>query len=306
MTQSGGTSPAPADDVRRVDVTTPDGRVLHVHDDGEPGDERVPLVMHHGTPMSALPLGSQVEDAREKGIRLIAYDRPGYGGSTRQPGRRVCDAATDTATIADALGIERFVTAGGSGGGPHALACAALLPGRVAAAASVAGVAPYDAAGLDWLAGMGDDNLAEFGAAAAGAAELTAFLDEARSMILAGNAEELAEGMASLLPPADLRALEAGLGGWLHASMVAGLLPGIEGWLDDDLAFVTDWGFSLDTVRVPVLVVYGGQDLMVPKGHGAWLAENVPQASDDVDETAGHLSLWTDTSRLHAWLLARW
>ncbi|GAA4345283.1 alpha/beta fold hydrolase [Angustibacter luteus] len=296
----------PTGEVRQLDVVTPDGRVLHVHDDGEPGDERVPLLLHHGTPQSALLLGSQLAAARARGIRLVGYDRPGYGGSSRQAGRRVADAASDAATVADALGLDRFLTSGASGGGPHALACAARLGDRVAAVATVAGVAPHDAAGLDWLGGMGDDNVVEFSAAAAGPDELVPVLELGRAMMLAATPETLAEGMASLLPPADLVALRGGIGTWLHDSAVAALAQGHDGWLDDDLAFVQDWGFDLADVQAPLLVVAGGQDLMVPVAHGEWLAETVPGASRSIDPDAGHLSLLAGVDAVHGWLLDRW
>jgi pimeloyl-ACP methyl ester carboxylesterase len=295
-----------AGQVRRVDVPTPDGRVLHVHDDGEPGDSRVPLLLHHGTPQSALMLPSQLADARERGIRLVGYDRPGYGGSSRSAGRRVADAAQDAATVTDALGLGRFLTSGASGGGPHALACAALLPDRVVAAGSVAGVAPYRADGLDWMAGMGEDNVTEFGAAVAGAEQLAPWLDEMRAMMLGSTAQTLAEGMASLLPETDLQAMRTGLGGWLHDSAVAALSGGRDGWLDDDLAFVADWGFAVADVQVPVLVMSGGADLMVPVAHGEWLAAHLPAAERDVVPEAGHLSLLAGVGRLHEWLLLRW
>src|SRR3954471_22814819 len=144
---------------RTHEIATPDGRTLHVHEAGDPGGRAV--VTHHGTPSSGGHYTPHAADAAQRGLRLIGYDRPGYGGSTPHRGRTVADAARDVATILDALGVERFATWGQSGGGPHVLACAALLPDRCAAAASLAGVAPYDAQGLDWLAGQGEMNLAE-------------------------------------------------------------------------------------------------------------------------------------------------
>src|SRR5215212_10181043 len=144
----------------RHSVASGDGRTLHVVEDGDAVG--LPVIVHGGTPGGAEPLHRPwVEDARERGLRLIAYDRPGYGPSTPRPGRTVADAASDTAAIADALGIERFATWGISGGGPHALACAALMPERVTAAALLASPAPFDADDLDWLAGQADDNVNE-------------------------------------------------------------------------------------------------------------------------------------------------
>src|SRR5947208_11991340 len=152
------------------DLQLPDGRTLRTYATGATGGELI--VMHHGTPASGCPSRWMADDAASRGASLVGYDRPGYGGSTRQPGRTVADAAADTAAIADALGVERFRTWGVSGGGPHALACAALFADRVIAAATIASVAPYDAEGLDYLAGMGQGNIDEFGAALAGEEEL--------------------------------------------------------------------------------------------------------------------------------------
>lgn len=292
-----------ASPTRTLDVPLPDGRTLHVRDDGEPGDAGLPLVLHHGSPQSGLVLPSQLDDARARGLRVISFDRAGYGGSSRAEGRRVADVVTDVTHLLDALDVDRFVTSGSSGGGPHSLACAALLPDRCVAAATVAGVAPYDAAGLHWLAGMGEDNVEEFGAAVAGEEQLRPFLVNAREAMLAAGVEALVESMRTLLPPADLAVLGGELGTWLHASMADGLRAGVDGWLDDDLAFVQPWGFALDDVRVPVLVMAGGQDLMVPVGHGAWLAQHVPGAAALVDDDAGHLSLLAGIGRAHTWLL---
>jgi pimeloyl-ACP methyl ester carboxylesterase len=291
---------------RTVDVRTPDGRTLKVHDDGEPGDDRVPVVVHHGTPSAGAPDPVALTDARDRGLRLIGYDRPGYAGSDRAPGRTVADVADDVEAVADALGLGAFLTWGASGGGPHALACAVLLPERARAAALVAGVAPYGVDGLDWTAGMGQDNLDEFGAARQGEQPLRDFLQRARAGILASTPQTLADAMASILPPVDVAALSAGFADHLHQSMSEALAPGYDGWLDDDLAFVTGWELDLAALRVPVLVVAGGQDLMVPAAHGRWLAEHVPGAQAWLRDDEGHLSLLRDIGQVHAWLVERW
>src|SRR4051794_41416932 len=178
---------------REHDVTTPDGRTLRVLDVG--ADDGPVLVVHHGTPGARPLYRTEVDSAAEPGLRLVAYDRPGYGGSTPSPGRSVVDAATDVATILDALGVERFATYGGSGGGPHALACAAVLPERCAAAVTLAGVAPFDAPDLDWLAGMGEGNHAEVRAALEGRERLTEYCRADAAEITSARPEELAEAM---------------------------------------------------------------------------------------------------------------
>src|SRR5437763_3912203 len=158
-----------------VIVTAPDGRSLEVAVAG-PEDGEL-LLLHTGTPGGGVLYEPSTAKAAERGLREATYSRPGYGGSDRNEGRTVADCVADAAAIGDALGAERFYTLGGSGGGPHALACAALLPDRIACAVSVAGVAPFEADGLDWTAGMGQENLDEFAAAREGGATLVEFLE---------------------------------------------------------------------------------------------------------------------------------
>src|SRR5580704_356245 len=190
----------PLDTERRI-VTVPDGRKIDVLMAG-PADG-LPLVLHEGTPVGLVLYPPTVRAAQARGLRVIVAARPGYEGSTPRPGRRVIDVAADTAAVLDALGADTFVTVGWSGGGPHTLACAAALPGRCLAAASVAGVAPYQAKGLDWLAGMGPENVAEFGAAVPGEAALTAFLDREAAMFSTLTGESVAKSLGGLVIQAD-------------------------------------------------------------------------------------------------------
>ena len=185
------------------------------------------------------------------------------------------------------------MTLGWSGGGPHALACAALLPHRCRAAATIAGVAPYDAAGLDWLAGMGEENIAEFAAAAAGAGELTAYLEREARGLAAVRASDVAAALGDLVSDVDKRALTGEFAEYLAASFRAALSAGIAGWRDDDLAFLTDWGFGLDRFSVPVAIWQGDEDRMVPFDHGRWLATHIPGAATHLQPGEGHLSLLT-------------
>jgi pimeloyl-ACP methyl ester carboxylesterase len=227
----------------------------------------------------------------ERGLRHVAYSRPGYGGSDRLPGRSVADCAADVEAIADELGVERFYTVGWSGGGPHALACAALLPARTRAAATLAGVAPRAAAGLDWLEGMGPENVEEFGAADAGAAQLEEFLREARGEILASGGPEIQASLGELLSPVDRDAATGEFAEYLAALFHGALRDDIWGWFDDDVAFVGDWGFSLGQVERPVAVWQGSEDRFVPFAHGRWLAANVPGAQARLLDGEGHLSI---------------
>ena len=273
------------------DLALPDGGTLQYFvDDGAPADAAL-LVYHHGTP-AAGPLGDDlVLPAREAGLRIVELVRPGYGGSTRQPGRTVVDVVPLVTALADHLGHERFVSLGWSGGGPHVLATAALLPERCAAALCLAGVAPYDAEGLDYLAGMGEDNIAEFGAAVDGAGPLEAFLSEAGGALSAVTGPEVNEAMSSLLPEVDKAHLTGEEAEHLAAELRWSLSTGIWGWFDDDLAFVAPWGFDLSAIGVPVQVWQGSEDLMVPFAHGRWLAARIPTAEPVLVDGEGHLSL---------------
>jgi pimeloyl-ACP methyl ester carboxylesterase len=272
----------------RLTVPAAGGRQLEVLTTG-PADG-LPLVFHNGTPGGLVAFGPMAAAAAQRGLRTVMYGRPGYGASTPQPGRRVADAAGDVAAVLDALGAEQFVTAGWSGGGPHALASAVLLPQRCRGAATIAGVAPHDAAGLDWLAGMAGENVAEFGAAVAGEAELTAFLTAAAGELREVTGEQMTAGLGDLASAADRSVLTGEFAEYMAEAFRVALAAGIAGWRDDDLAFVTDWGFSLGT-GARVAVWQGDQDMMVPFGHGKWLAASLPEARARLLPGAGHLSL---------------
>jgi pimeloyl-ACP methyl ester carboxylesterase len=269
-------------------VPAAEGRRLEVLASGP--EDGLPLVFHNGTPGGLVAFGPMVEAAAARGLRMVMYGRPGYGASTPDPGRRVADAAADTAAVLDGLGAEQFVTAGWSGGGPHALACAALLPGRCLGAASIAGVAPLRADGLDWLAGMAAENVAEFGAAEAGEAELTAFLTAAAAELRGITAGQVADGLGGLVSEVDKSVLTGEFASYMAAAFTAALSSGIAGWRDDDLAFTADWGFPLDQAA-PVTLWQGDEDRMVPFAHGQWLAAHLPEASVHLIPGAGHLSL---------------
>ncbi len=275
----------------RLTVRTADGRSLEALVTG-PGDG-LPLVFHHGTPGGVAVYPPMAAAAAAHGLRLVLYGRPGYGDSTPQPGRMVCDAAGDVAAVLDELGAARFVTAGWSGGGPHALACARLLQRRCMAAASLAGPAPYAVADLDWLAGMAEDNVSEFTAALAGAPELTDLLDTFAPTLRDMTADQLAEAMGDLASPADQDALRGELAEYVASSFRAGLRNGSAGWRDDDLAFVRDWGFSPAAAgdAAPIAIWQGDQDHMVPLAHGEWLARHIPAARPHLMAGTGHLSM---------------
>jgi pimeloyl-ACP methyl ester carboxylesterase len=278
------------------------GRTLAVLESGDESGRAVVAI--HGTPGSGLPWRGLVEDAEARGIRLLAYDRPGYGGSDRHPDRTVADAAGDVAAIADALGIDRFAVEGGSGGGPHTLACAALLPDRVVAAASLAGVAPYPAEGLDWLDGMGQDNLDEFAATLAGRETLERYLRTQADALLGAEPDAIADSLRSLLSPPDAAVLTGEFAEYLAEATQRAIGERLDGWIDDDFVFVNPWGFELDEIRVPVQLLHGAQDRFVPIAHGEWLAERIARVDAHLSAEDGHLTIQLGRiGDVHAWLL---
>jgi pimeloyl-ACP methyl ester carboxylesterase len=283
-----------------------DGRRLELVEGGDPGG--VPVFIHHGTPGGPLLGPAWDNDGRERGLRLVLAARPGYASSTRAPGRSVRDVASDVAEVADRLGIERFLTWGWSGGGPHALACAALLPDRVVAAASLAGVAPYDADGLDFMAGMGEGNIEEFGLTVEGGeAAIRPLLEGQAHELLDAGPEQFVEAMAPHLTEVDAAEMQGPFGEVVHAQTLAGLAQGADGWIDDNLAFVRPWGVDLVGIRVPVQVWQGRNDAMVPYAHGEWLAARIIGADARLSEDDGHLTLVTrQLPAMHQWLRERW
>jgi pimeloyl-ACP methyl ester carboxylesterase len=277
------------DDGEPTLVAMPDGRQLEVWMAG-PVDG-VPVVDHHGTPGCGRPDRHVVAAAEDLGVRLIRPTRPGYSRSDPRPGRDVAAVASDVAAVLDHLGVHRVAVMGESGGGPHALATAARLPDRVAAVATIAGVGPYGEAGLEFLAGMGQDNIDEFSAALEGEAPLRAFLEPIHPTLRRVTPEQIVTELSTLLPDVDRAVVSGELGEDLAGNFRLALQSGIEGWVDDDLAFTRPWGFDLREIQIPVTVWQGGQDLMVPSAHGEWLAGRLPKAKAQLLPRDGHLSI---------------
>ncbi|MFZ0325074.1 MAG: alpha/beta hydrolase [Actinomycetes bacterium] len=301
----GATVPDPS--ARESTVATPDGRTLGIAEYG-PVDG-FPIFSLHGTP--ACRYGGPPLDHptlyEDRSVRVIGYDRPGYGLSTRHPGRTVADAAADVATIADTLGLGRFAVTGGSGGGPHCLAAAALLPDRVTRVACVVGAAPLGGPGLTleaWLDGMTQGNIDEFTWSLEGEAamrpklealatdELTAAVEDPANIFGAGY--ELSDGDRAIL--ADPRRHER-----IARVTQEAFRHGIDGWVDDNLLFVKPWGFELNAITAPAMVWYGLEDTLVPQAHGEWLAAHVPNA-DVVRMEGGHMELSHRVPDLIEWL----
>jgi pimeloyl-ACP methyl ester carboxylesterase len=282
-------------------VATPDGRTLAVAEWGDPNG--MPLIAMHGTPGGRITYWEDPTIYARHGLRRLTYDRPGYGESTRHAGRSIVDAVDDVAAITAALDVDRFVVTGGSGGGPHCLATAALMPDRVIRCLAEVSVAPYPAEGLDWLGGMTQGNIDEFNAAIQGEDAMRAIAERERKTTL----DRLAEGRADFfgdtyeLSDADKAQMEK------HLSLVAdqmfnALAPGVDGWVDDMLAFMRPWGFDVATIRVPVALKFGRTDNLVPPAHGDWLAAHIPNAIVDAHEGAGHAGDDADVERVYSWL----
>ncbi|HTU86862.1 MAG TPA: alpha/beta fold hydrolase [Solirubrobacteraceae bacterium] len=285
-------------------VQTPDGRVLQVLERGVP-DGR-PVLVHNGTPNSRLMYEAEVQSAVRQGIRLISYDRPGYGGSSRHAGRSVADCAEDVRAIAAGLGIDRLAVWGISGGGPHAIACAALLPDLVPAVGVLASIAPWGAEGLDYFAGMGEMNVEDTKLQLEDPVAARAKCEQDREEVLALGADDLLDFMKTLLSPADAAVLTGDLAEYQVECNRSGLAPGSDGWWDDGVAFLAPWGFELESIQTPVLLRHGRQDRFVPFGHGEWLARRIPGVRAELTDDDGHLTqILRHIDDVHAWLLDR-
>jgi pimeloyl-ACP methyl ester carboxylesterase len=281
-------------------VRTPDGRTLSVEEGGDPAGR--PVLIHMGTPNSRHIYGPHLQDAADRGLRLICYDRPGYGESTPQPGRTVADCAADVRAICAEFGIDRLAMWGISGGGPHVLACAALLPDLVPAVASLASPAPLGADGLDYFDGMGQDNVDDTRLYLADPAAARAKTEDDRDGFRAASPDDLATSLASLLTPTDAAVLTGELAKYLVFAMKDGLAPGSEG-LWDDGCIIDRWGFDVADIAIPVLLMHGKQDKFVPFGHGEWLAAHVPGVEARLLGNDGHLTLIEHRiPEVHTWL----
>jgi pimeloyl-ACP methyl ester carboxylesterase len=267
----------------------PDGRSLDVYLAGREDD--IPLLFITGTPTAGIPYQPFLENLAERGMRYVSFSRPGYGSSTRRPGRSVTDFVEDASSVLEQAGADRFYVIGWSGGGPHALAMAALMPERVIAAATIGGVAPYPAEGLDWLAGMGKENIEEFNAALAGPEQLIPFKEREAPALRVVTGAEVADWFRDLIDDVDRASLTGEYADWTAEVFREALREGYWGWFDDDMAFVKPWGFDLDSIRVPVFIWQGGHDRMVPYAHGEWLAAHVPGARPRLFPEHGHLTL---------------
>ena len=280
-------------------VRTPDGRDLEVLLMG--GDpDGFPLVYISGTPTAIAPWPALSDAAAGLGLQVVGWSRPGYAGSTRREGRTVADAAEDVATILDELGHDRFVVLGWSGGGPHAIACAAMLPDRCRAVASLAGVAPYDLMGEDWFRDMGKENVDEFRVAVERPQDLWAIVEPQAPEVAGVTGADVVTMLDGLVDDVDRAALTGEFAEMIAETFRRAVSTGVAGWHDDDLAFARPWGFDLGDITVPVSVWQGEHDLMVPFQHGQFLAAHIPTAAAHLYPDEGHLSLAAQLPRILA------
>ncbi|WP_431679974.1 alpha/beta hydrolase [Kitasatospora sp. KL5] len=284
--------------VRRL-VEAAAGRWLAVETTGDPYGK--PVFLLHGTPGSRVGPVPRSSVLARLGVRLISFDRPGYGESTRRPGRRVSSAAEDVVAIADAFGLDGFAVLGRSGGGPHALACAALLPDRVARVAALVCLAPRFAEGLDWYGGMTRSNVREYTEVERGE-EFFVDAFQARSKLIRDNPHALIDDLVPELPPTD-RALvtDMGIRRMLLATYQEAFRHGADGWIDDVLAFTAPWGFEVSSIRVPTRLWHGADDQFSPVDHSRWLADRIPGADLYLEPGAAHFGAFKVMTEALKW-----
>jgi pimeloyl-ACP methyl ester carboxylesterase len=283
-------------------VVTRDGRRLAIEEWGNPHGH--PVFLLHGTPGSRLGPRPRGPVLYRSGIRLLAYDRPGYGGSGRLAGRTVADAAADVAEIADALEVAQFSVVGRSGGGPHALACAALLPERVIRACVLVSLAPRDAVGLEWQAGMTQSNRQAYAIADSGTGRLTECY-ESRAADARANPASMMAFLDPNLSEADRRVVsDFGIRTMLESNFIEAFRESAAGWIDDTLAFLAPWGFDLDQIKAPVLLWHGTEDVFAPISHSRWLAAQIGHAALIVSRGAAHFDAVAILPQVLRWVAA--
>jgi pimeloyl-ACP methyl ester carboxylesterase len=279
-----------------------DGRRMSVESLGDP--EGKPVFLLHGTPGGRNGPRPRGIVLYRLGIRLISYDRPGYPGSDRVRGRNVASAAEDVSIIADYLDIDRFSVVGRSGGAPHALACAALLPDRVISAAALASLAPCDAHGLNWQANMTESNVRAYNLARCDPPdELEIMLKEQAGRIGKGS-----EGLLATLGPEmrahDKQVIDDIALRRIIANVHVDALSNncIEGWVDDVVALGNPWGFKPDKITAPVKLWGGRDDVFSPVSHTYWLAERIASAEVEIGDKKAHFGTVMILPAILSWM----
>lgn len=286
------------------EVKLSSGRIIEISEGGDP--DGVPVFSLHGTPGSRLLFGPHVEGAKRRGIRLIGYSRPGYGGSTRVKGRRIADGASDVAGIAERLGIKKFAVLGFSGGGDYALACASKLPGSVVAAASLSTLGPYGVEGFDFYSGMGEYNVDDYKLMLSNKPEWEAKSKRDSEVLAKQTKEDRTKMIESLLSEVDKAVNTDEVDDFFQSQFEDGLRNGIEGSMDDQVATVMPWGFDPSSIRAPLQVWHGKEDRFVPFSHGQYIASLIPRAEAHLEEREGHISMFVNRiPEVQAWLASK-
>lgn len=280
---------------------TRDGRALTYAQHGDPAGR--PVFVMHGTPGSRIGPIPRASRLYPQGVRLIAYDRPGYGGSDRLPGRAVGHAASDVVELADALKIERFAVVGRSGGAPHALACAAMLPERITRVAALVACAPYTLMGPNWYDGMTGSNVREYGTAEAGEEALAAYLGALAAAIRADPESHLPFDRNDLVRSDRLVMADYGIRGMLFDNFREALRRTPYGWIDDSLSLVRPWGFDPASISAPVRLWHGAEDVYAPVAHTRWLAARIPRAEMVIQLESGHFGSIEALPGVLSWLV---
>lgn len=286
-----------------IEVSLADGRRhLKVRVSGNPSG--IPVFFLHGTPGSRLGPAPRPKVLYNLGVRLISFDRPGYGGSARVQSRTVADVAKDVEAIAEALGIKRFAVLGRSGGGQHALACAALLPHRVTRVGVLVSLAPWEGMGQQWFDGMADSNRIEYMAAGSEPGTLATRLGQAAARIKADPRSHVAT-LSPEMPDDDRRVMaDVGIQALLAQNFAEALRDSADGWIDDALAFRAPWGFDPAEIKAPVLLWHGTDDVFSPVAHTRWLAEKIESAKVVIIKPgAAHFGALEAVPEVLSWLI---
>jgi pimeloyl-ACP methyl ester carboxylesterase len=277
-------------------------RKLAVRISGDPSGN--PVFFLHGTPGSRVGPSPRPQVLYKLGVRLISFDRPGYGGSARLADRRVADVAEDVEAIAEALEIDTFAVLGRSGGAPHALACAAMLPERVTRVGALVSLAPWDRMGYnEWLNGMSDSNIREYTAAATEPALLTTRLMQTAARIKANPTSHVTT-LGPEMPEDDRRVVaDVGIRALLAKNFAEALRDSADGWIDDALAFSAPWGFDPADIKAPVYLWHGDDDVFSPVAHTQWLADKIPGAHMVIKPGTAHFGALEVVPYVLSWLI---
>ncbi len=285
-------------------ILTTDKRRLTFEITGDPNG--MPVFLLHGTPGSRSGPKPRPGMLYRQGIQLICYDRPGYGGSTRRPGRNVASAADDVKAISEYLKIDRFAVVGRSGGAPHALACAALIPDLVIKTVALVSVAPANAPGLDWYEGMAPDNVDEYTALDEDDSGMAERL-RLRAHRTSKDPDTLIEILISQMKRPDLEIIKnSAMRRLLTSTYAEALREGPFGWVDDALAFRNDWGFDVANIKGLVQLWHGAEDNFSPANHTRWLHKHIPQAEIEIQADTAHFGSVEILPRILGNLVVAW